>query len=469
MNKQAHWGVIGMGVMGTALARNMGRKGISLALYNRYVAGKEEGVARQQCHQFLELKAALPFEQLDAFVASLQLPRKIICMLPAGAPTQSVLSELMDLLSPGDIVIDGGNAHFETTQKCAFEFESKQLLFIGMGVSGGKKGALEGPSLMLGGSQEAYETVRLDLERIAAKNQNGQPCLDYFGEGGAGHFVKMIHNGIEYGEMQLLAEVYEWMRCQESPSWNLFGKWQKGSSKSYLLGISESLLTYKSKAGLLIDEVEDVSLHKGTGLWSSQSAITLDQPASVLMAALHARFTSAQKDMRVGLAQQEPTEPIQGPILTGDTLKKAYDLARWINHHQGFAILEKAKAAYGWSFSLDKVAHTWTGGCIIQSQLMQECVSIFDQYSSLIASTPFQKSCRENETALMEVLQWGLKVRKPLPAFSAAWQYQMAMHQSDSTGNFIQSLRDYFGAHGLEWKSGSPQRGSHGPWHRQNS
>ena len=469
MKKQNEWGLIGLGVMGTALARNLARNGISLSLYNRYLQGQEEQVAAEACRKYPELNDCNPFEDLQEFIQSLQTVRKIIVMVPAGAAIDAILGELSGLLQPGDIIIDGGNSHFEKTQNRYQSLKKQGISYLGIGVSGGEKGALKGPAMMVGGRQADYETIRPVLEKIVARNKNNVPCLGYFGTGGAGHFIKTLHNGVEYGEMQLLAEVYEWMRHQENPPWQLFSQWQQTDSQSYLLGVSADLVTYKHKKELLIDHIEDITQHKGTGVWSTMIAAALGAPSSVMTAALQARFIAAQKKTREATAPQLALSAKGVASLDANTLKKAYDLARWINHHQGFSVLKQAKNQYQWHFSLATAATTWTAGCIIQSELMYQCATLLENHIDLMASSDFRNLYHKNIEALSQTIQWGVSAQLPLPAFTAAWQYIMAIKQVRSTGNFIQAQRDYFGAHGLTWISESDQTGAHGPWNNLSS
>jgi 6-phosphogluconate dehydrogenase len=469
MTKKASWGILGMGVMGTSLSRNLAQKGLSLALYNRYLKGEEEGVAAERCQTYPELETAQPFEELAAFVGALESPRKILVMVPSGPAIESVLEQLLRLLAPGDILIDGGNSHFEATEKRDERFTAAGISFLGMGVSGGEEGALKGPALMVGGHAEAFGRVQKDLAQMAAKNSQGVPCLGYFGRGGAGHYVKMVHNGVEYAEMQLLAEVYECLLTQENPSWNLFAEWQQTESQSYLLGITASIVTYRENEVLVIEQILDKTRHKGTGSWSSTSAIAQGAPATLMQAALNARFTASQKEYRSKMAAELTTINTKPPVLRETTLKKAYDLVRWVNHHQGFELLKAAKTTHAWSFPLSEAAKSWTAGCIIQSELMQELTDLLEENQNLLESSRFKKCHQENRTALEELLTWGLKAKIPLPAFSAAWHYLMAISQADSSGNFIQAQRDFFGGHGLEWKNPKSNKGKHGPWHTKHS
>ena len=468
MKNQLEWGIIGLGVMGTALARNLARNGVSLALYNQFVKGKEERIAARRCQEHTELSNSLAFENIKEFVTALRPKRKIIVMVPAGAAVNAVLTDLVKLLSPGDMIIDGGNSHFENTQSRYRDLKKQGISFLGIGVSGGETGALKGPAMMVGGNPSDFESVRAILEKIVAKNKNSTPCLGYFGTGGAGHFVKTIHNGIEYGEMQLLAEVYAWMRQQDASPWHLFAEWQHTDSQSYLLSVSADLMNYKSKNDLLIEAIEDVTQHKGTGVWSAISAAELGFPATIMTAALQARFSSAQKAIREKMAKTLSKSIQQSKVPDADTIKKAYDLARWVNHLQGFSILEYAKKQYEWTFSLGTAARSWTAGCIIQSELMYQCEELLEKYPNLLETKAFSKQFNVNLKALSKLLQWGMSTQVPLPAFSATWQYLMGITEARSTGNFIQAQRDYFGAHGLTWTQDESHRGAHGPWHKSS-
>ncbi|MGB1170436.1 MAG: NADP-dependent phosphogluconate dehydrogenase [Flavobacteriaceae bacterium] len=469
MTKKASWGILGMGVMGTSLSRNFAQKGISLAVFNRYLKGEEEGVAAERCRTYPELETAQPFEELAEFVEALERPRKILVMVPSGPAIESVLEQLLVLLSPRDILIDGGNSYFEATEKRDERFTAAGISFLGMGVSGGEEGALKGPALMVGGHAEAFDRVKEDLAQIAAKNNHGVPCLGYFGRGGAGHYVKMVHNGVEYAEMQLLAEVYECLLTQENPSWDLFTDWQQTESQSYLLGITASIVSYRENKALMIEQILDKTGHKGTGSWSSTSAITQGVPATLMQAALNARFTASRKEYRTKMAAELSVINTMCPALSETILKKAYDLARWVNHHQGFELLKAAKTTHVWSFPLSEAAKSWTAGCIIQSELMQELTDLLDETENLLETPRFKKCYQENSIALQELLIWGLKAKIPLPVFTATWQYLMAIAQTNSSGNFIQAQRDFFGGHGLEWKNLKSNKGKHGPWHTEDS
>lgn len=467
MNTKATWGVIGMGVMGTNLSRNFAKKGISLALYNRFVKDHEEQVAYQRTQDYPELKTAQPFESLAPFTAALESPRKILIMLPAGIIIDQVLNELIPLLSEGDVLIDGGNSHYKDTQKRAALFANKKIHFLGMGVSGGEIGALNGPSLMVGGNVAGYHIVSKDLEALAAKNSAGLSCCGYLGNGGAGHYVKMVHNGIEYVEMQLIAEIFELCLPSDDGSLDkiqrLFEDWQKSSSQNYLLGISAKILSYKENGEPFIHRILDRASNKGTGAWATASGAMTGFPNSLMAAALHARFTSCFKTEREKFAKQYPStvSPAEG---IPPELKKTYDLCRWINHHQGFEMIKHTGILYEWDLDLAKVAQLWSEGCIIKSTLMDQLCSLFTKSSSILAMNPFKTLVVEGQKEWMSVIAYGLKQAIPIPCISSAWNYYLAMTQAQSSAHLIQAQRDFFGAHGFEQIDQKTDRLTHGPW-----
>lgn len=467
MKNKPNWGVIGLGVMGTGLSRNFAKKGIHLALYNRHIEGVEENIAEKHCQKYPELEKALPYEDLSLFIHAVEIPRKILLMLPAGVVIDSVLNQLTPLLSNGDIIIDGGNSHFEDTEKRVIEFAGIGIYFLGMGVSGGEEGALNGPSLMLGGDKHAYSLVSKELEIIAAKNSNGTPCCAYLGSGGAGHFVKMIHNGIEYAEMQLLAEVFE--LTQADPKHDLisikkiFSKWQKTSSESYLLKVTLSVLNYTKKGHPFINLIKDEASNKGTGAWATASGAKLGNANSMMAAALYARFTSSDKVTREAMAKHFSKIKTNHAISL-DALKKAYDVSRLINHHQGFEMIREASLIFGWKINLSSVALVWSEGCILKSTLMFSLIDIFKSNKKILEFSPFIREINSGMQAWEETLDSGIKHRIPLGCFSSAWNYFLAITQKQSNANLIQAQRDYFGAHGFKRTDIKNEVLHHGPW-----
>ena len=333
-------GVIGLGVMGKSLSRNLAQKGFRLALYNRHVLGSEENVAQTFKEAHVALEDALAFDDLTAFVNTLETPRKIILMVNAGTAVDEVLNDLSSLLTSGDIVLDGGNSHYLDTQRRIKTFIDKGLHFLGAGISGGEKGALEGPSIMPSGNEQAYGELKPFLEAIAAKDDQGKACCTYVGEQGSGHFVKMIHNGIEYAEMQLIAECYALLKHAHFSNEQisaLFNSWCDDVG-SYLLQISARILQVKEEGEFLIDQILDKAGNKGTGKWSTATIANSGQAASLIPSALLARYLSFFKEKRE-LAAQTYATPEEKVTVDINTLKAAYRFSRIVNHHQGFALI----------------------------------------------------------------------------------------------------------------------------------
>ena len=385
----SEFGLAGLGVMGKSLARNLGAHGLKLSLFNQHVAGKEENVALNSIAQFEELRSAKGFDLIEPFVQSLSKPRKIFLMVPAGKVVDHMITALLPYLSPGDIVMDGGNSHFKDTERRHEALKSNHIHFLGIGVSGGEQGALTGPAIMPGGDEVAYDSIKPILNAIAAKDHQGLPCSTYIGPGGAGHFVKMIHNGIEYAEMQILAEVY-WILKKglgfdnEQIALSL-EEWNKKSAASYLLEITYKILRHKTGSDHTLDLIADLSGSKGTGSWSLTAAAELGMSANLISESLFARFVSSLKTERKQAASFAEIE-IKPVAITLDQLYEAFELARLINHHQGFEIMRTASEQYGWNLNLSEVARIWTNGCIIRSVLMQSIqTTIIGEQNLLVA------------------------------------------------------------------------------------
>jgi 6-phosphogluconate dehydrogenase len=471
MINQATWGIVGLGVMGTSLSRNFANKGISLSLYNREVKGSEEGVALSHTKQYSELKNALPFNSLPSFVESIKNPRKILLMLPAGSPTDTVIEKLIPLLTQGDVIIEGGNSHFKDTEKRAKQLSAAGIYFLGMGVSGGEEGALKGPALMIGGVKEAYMLVKNDLSAIAAKNSKGVPCCDFVGSGGAGHFVKMVHNGIEYAEMQLLAEVVSLALSDQSNSIKTIQKmlqdWQKTKSESYLLDITASLLGFQESGRPFIDLIKDEASNKGTGAWATAEGAELGSANSLMASALYARFTSSNKKQRSLLSKTFKGKPTS-TSLSLSALKVSYDLSRIINHHQGFEMIREAAIKNNWKIKLATIASLWSEGCIIKSRLMDTLVDVLKSNDSLLNAAAFMEFFNNGIASWEISITTAIQKRIPFSCHNAAWNYFLAITQENSNANIIQAQRDFFGAHGFERKDKNHDKKYHGPWADKN-
>ena len=471
MINQATWGIVGLGVMGTSLSRNFANKGISLSLYNREVKGSEEGVALSHTKQYSELKNALPFNSLPSFVESIKNPRKILLMLPAGSPTDTVIEKLIPLLTQGDVIIEGGNSHFKDTEKRAKQLSAAGIHFLGMGVSGGEEGALKGPALMIGGVKEAYMLVKNDLSAIAAKNSKGVPCCDFVGSGGAGHFVKMVHNGIEYAEMQLLAEVVSLALSDQSNSIKTIQKmlqdWQKTKSESYLLDITASLLGFQESGRPFIDLIKDEASNKGTGAWATAEGAELGSANSLMASALYARFTSSNKKQRSLLSKTFKGKPTS-TSLSLSALKVSYDLSRIINHHQGFEMIREAAIKNNWKIKLATIASLWSEGCIIKSRLMDTLVDVLKSNDSLLNAAAFMEFFNNGIASWEISITTAIQKHIPFSCHNAAWNYFLAITQENSNANIIQAQRDFFGAHGFERKDKNHDKKYHGPWADKN-
>ena len=444
------FGLIGLGVMGKSLARNLANNGFKLALYNRYVKGSEEQIAEKFIEEFDELKAAKGFENMRAFVQSLQSPRRVFLMVNAGKVTDLVIDELSGLLDAGDVIIDGGNSHFTDTESRSLRLAKSGIQFIGTGVSGGEEGALKGPSIMPSGEIEAYEKIAPYLNAISAKDKNGNACCTYVGKGGSGHYIKMIHNGIEYAEMQLLAEVYAILRytndlCPTEIS-EVLEEWNNGELSSYLLEITYKLLTKKEGNKYLVDLILDQAGNKGTGSWTTISMAELGIPATMISSALFARYISAFKEKRTALTNAFKLEIEANTKIEIRDLKAAYKLARLVNHQQGFELISEASEKYTWGLNLPEIARIWTNGCIIRSVLMETLIETLTSNTSLLLTLETNMLSSELKSLRYMAIA-GINSGISMPCHLSALDYLNASLFNYPTANIIQAQRDFFGAH----------------------
>jgi 6-phosphogluconate dehydrogenase len=375
-------GLLGLGVMGKSLCRNLAKKGFAISMYNRHVKGIEENVAVDFKKQSNKLSTTLPFDELQSFVNSLQKPRKIMLMVNAGKTIDKVINSLEPYLSEGDILIDGGNSHYKDTQIREEYLKSQHIHFMGVGISGGEQGALKGPSIMPGGSETAYSIAQEYLEAIAAKDGNNLPCCSYLGKEGSGHFVKMVHNGIEYVEMQLLAEVFgifEYMGYNPDEIANIFESW-KITANSYLLSITIDILRKKEGNDWLIHKIMDKAGNKGTGNWATMATAEFGVPSTLIANALFARYISSFKEERVEMSKKYNDNKNSPLSISNKDILKAYQLARIINHHQGFKLIDEVSNSNNWELNLAEIARIWTNGCIIKSAFMETLVDILKGY-----------------------------------------------------------------------------------------
>jgi len=448
-------GLIGLGVMGTSLARNIARNNYSISLYNRYLKGSEEGVAQKKIDQYDELSSAKGFEELSAFVDSIQQPRKIVLMLTAGDAVDQLISQLEPLLDSGDLIIDAGNSHYSDTERRNELLAHKNLLYMGLGVSGGEEGALNGPSLMPGGSPKAYELVKDLLDSIAAKTSDQQPTSAYVGNGGAGHFVKMVHNGIEYAEMQLIAEFFQIMHQAMGMDYDqiatVFEQWNQSDQKSYLLEISAAILRTKDDQGSIIDRILDKGAHKGTGSWSLIAAAELGQAATMISSALFSRYTSSKKRYRTKLSELYNSKN-QLIELSIEDLRATYRFARIINHHQGFSLIHVASKKNNWDIDLAVVCGLWTEGCIIKSDLLYQLQPILQSHQLPLSDASIVELIQMDRPHVEKLLSSLIPTNVPSLCISNSFEFFKQMLQEQSSAHMIQAQRDYFGAHGFELK-----------------
>ncbi|MCX8585789.1 NADP-dependent phosphogluconate dehydrogenase [Gilliamella sp. B3023] len=451
MSKQ-QIGVIGMAVMGRNLALNIESRGFSVSIYNRSKDKTEQVMAEHSD------KRLVPYYSIEDFVNSLEKPRRILIMVQAGKGTDAVIDELRPLLDKGDIIIDGGNAFFEDTIRRNKMLSDEGFNFIGAGVSGGEEGALKGPSIMPGGQKEAYELVAPILEKIAAK-ANGEPCVAYIGPDGAGHYVKMAHNGIEYGDMQLIAESYSVLKhvvgLTNDELADVFADWNKGELDSYLTEITADIFKYKDENGdYLVDMILDAAGNKGTGKWTSQSALDLGEPLSLITESVFARYISAIKDQRVAASKV-----LKGPEkvdFTGDKqtliekVRKALYMGKIISYAQGFAQLKAASEHYNWQLNYGEIAKIFRAGCIIRAQFLQKITDAYTENNNidnLLLAPYFRKTVEAYQQSLRDVICLAVSQGIPVPTLSAAIAYYDSYRSAVLPANLIQAQRDYFGAH----------------------
>lgn len=465
LNEQKEFGLFGLGVMGKSLARNLARNGFKIALFNRHLAGVEEGVAKNFKDDFSDLKEAAAFDEIAAFVNALETPRKIMLMVNAGPIVDHVIEDLLPFLSKGDILIDGGNSNYKDSKRRLDYLSSRQIQFIGAGVSGGEEGALTGPSIMPGGSKEAYASIQPYLEAIAAKGEDGKPCCSYIGEEGSGHFVKMVHNGIEYVEMELLAEMYAILTTLgKNPAEiaNIFESW-KSVSNSYLLEITIDILRKKEGDTPLVEKILDVAANKGTGNWTTIATAELGVPSTLIANALFARFTSSFKTQRQKVAAifKHSTE-VQTMEVTD--LLKAYHFARIINHYQGFQLISEAAKTYQWNIVLSELARVWTNGCIIKSDLMKKLVPLLKESNDLLDAPSLQNELLLLKPIANKVVAQCILSEIPTSSLSESVNFLNQLKTDRSAANIIQAQRDYFGAHTYKRIHDPLQKNHHTIW-----
>lgn len=459
---QANIGVVGLAAMGASLARNLAHHGNTVAVYNRSVL-RTETLMRDHGHE----GTFIPASSLEEFVASLTRPRTAIIMVKAGEPTDAMINALADLMDPGDIIVDAGNAYYQDTIRREKAIRARGLHFVGCGVSGGEEGALKGPSMMPGGTEESWKTLGPILRQISAQAE-GEPCVTHIGSDGAGHFVKMVHNGIEYSDMQLIAESYDLLRRGLGMSMDeladVFAAWNQGDLDSYLIEITADILRQADgKTGKpFVDVVVDQAGMKGTGTWTVQTALSLGVPVTGIGEAVFARGLSSQADLRaeaqtVDMAGPEPSkalasiaaDPEQRTAFIDDVRQALY-ASKIVAYAQGFNEIEQAAAEYGWTIDLGAVAKIWRGGCIIRAKFLNR---IADAYSgdtkpgSLLFDPFFKAAVESAQDSWRRVVARAAEAGIPVPVFSSSLAYYDGLRSSRLPAALIQAQRDYFGAH----------------------
>jgi len=456
-------GLIGLAVMGENLALNMASHGWNVSVYNRTVPGIEEGVVERFIAGRAKGKSLWGFTDLKEFVDSIARPRKIMMMVRAGKPVDELMEQLFPLLAPGDILIDGGNSNFEDTNRRVARTEEKGFLFVGSGVSGGEEGALNGASIMPGGSAAAWESVRPILQSVAAKAEDGSVCCDWVGPQGAGHFVKMIHNGIEYGDMQLISEAYWVMKhiggMTNAEMADVFARWNEGKLRSYLIEITAEILRHKdAQGGDLIDHILDAAGQKGTGKWSVINAMELGMPLGLIATAVFERSLSAQKDIRTLAAGHFAVAAVQGGIDRDTLLQHVFSAlyaSKLVSYAQGFAVLQTASDKFGWQLDMGSIARMWRGGCIIRSVFLNDIAKAFETAEKpvhLLLAPYFEQEMQALLDGWKTLVAQSVMAGLPVPAFSSALNYFYSLVSADLPANMIQAQRDYFGAHTFERK-----------------
>jgi 6-phosphogluconate dehydrogenase len=466
--KIAQFGVIGLGVMGQNLALNIQDHGHKVAVWTRHSETVEGFVGKNN--------SMVGPSDLRDFIDALSTPRRILLMIKAGDPVDEMLKRLAPMLAPGDIVIDGGNSWFKDTQRREAEMRNVNLNFFGMGVSGGEEGARYGPSLMPGGSREAYEHLKPILEAVAAKSDSG-PCVTHVGPDGAGHFVKMVHNGIEYGDMQLIAESYDVLRkALDLPAneiADIFAEWNRGVMESYLVEITAQVLTATdpSTKRPLVDEILDKAGQKGTGKWTAQIALELAIPIPTIAAAIDARVLSSMKDERVAASRllgNRLQKRFSGDA--GDLIKAVHDAlyaAKICSYAQGMSLIRAGSQEYGWGISLREMARIWKGGCIIRARLLDSIMKAFDRNSelpNLLLDSQFKDAVGSAEANWRKVVGTAAELGIPVPAMSASLAYYDSYRSAELPQNLTQAQRDFFGAHTYQRKDDPHGAAVHADW-----
>jgi 6-phosphogluconate dehydrogenase len=448
--------VVGLAVMGENLILNMESKGFTVACFNRTVSKVDDFMNGRA-----KAKNIIGCQSVEEMVANLKTPRKVMVMVKAGKPVDLFIDQVLPHLEDGDIIIDGGNSHFPDTIRRTEYVESKGKLYIGTGVSGGEEGALLGPSIMPGGSPKAWDAVKPIFQKVCAQTDAGEPCCDWVGENGAGHFVKMVHNGIEYGDMQMICETYQMMKqglgMTNEQMHEVFKEWNEGELDSYLIEITRDILGYKDENGQeVVDVILDTAGQKGTGKWTAVAALDTGQPLTLVTEAVFARCLSAIKDERVAASKvlNGPNKAFDGDKTQMiDDLRKALYASKIVSYAQGYQLMRAAAAEYGWNLNNGGIALMWRGGCIIRSVFLGKIKEAFDknpELSNLLLDPFFTDAVEQAQDAWRRVIVAAVNMGVPMPAISSALAYYDGYRAERLPANLLQAQRDYFGAHTYE-------------------
>ncbi len=468
---KADIGLIGLAVMGQNLVLNMNDHGFSVAVFNRTVSKVEAFLSGPASGR----ETIFGAKSLNEFIVLLKRPRKVMLMVKAGEVVDSFIEKLLPFLDDGDIIIDGGNSHYPDTERRTKELAEKGILFIGTGVSGGEEGARSGPSLMPGGNTEAWPFVKEILQGIAAKTDNGEICCQWVGENGAGHYVKMVHNGIEYGDMQLISEAYHFMKSGLGMTYGemhqIFTQWNSGALESYLIEITGAILAFKDEDGEpIVEKILDKAGQKGTGKWTGISALEMGMPVTLIGEAVFSRCLSALKDERVAASKvfSGPDETFSGDRdLFLKDLEKALLASKLVSYAQGFMLMKEAAGEYSWNLNYSDIALMWRGGCIIRSSFLGDISNAFKKnrdLSNLMLDDFFKRILADAQGAWRRVVSKAVELGIPLPAMSTALAFFDGYRTANLPANLLQAQRDYFGAHTYERKDRPKGQFYHTNW-----
>lgn len=451
-------GLIGLAVMGENLALNMESKGFTVSVYNR-AEGAEADVVRNFIAGRGHGKHFHGFTDLEAFVASIERPRKIMMMIRAGKPIDMVIEGLLPYLEAGDIVIDGGNSNWEDSERREAHLRQHGIYFVGAGISGGEEGALHGPAIMPGGAVEAWEHIRPIFTKIAAKAEDGEPCCSWVGSGGSGHFVKMVHNGIEYGDMQLISEAYWQMKhvfgMSNDDMARTFTRWNAGKLDSYLIEISAQILAHREPNGqYLIDSILDTAGQKGTGKWSVINSLEYGTPLNLIASAVYERSLSAHRDLRLRASEVFPLDhSYSHGSIDIEALASCLYASKLVSYAQGFVLMQQASRERGWGLDLASVARLWRAGCIIRSKFLGQIAEAYErnpELEHLLLDPYFAGEIKEALPAWKRVVSRAAMAELPVPAFASALNYFYSLSSAQLPANMLQAQRDFFGAHTFE-------------------